>query len=162
MQTQRPVSAGAKSVVPGRRKPLRQAPQVADTRRGAAAVEFSFIMPVLVLVLAGAADFCRFGHTAVAINNAARAGVAFGCMHPCDSNSAANWIAKCEQAVRDELSSSGSFDMSRLQIQVSLPTSGTDRRCTVEVVYPFRTVVAWLFVPQEMSVRRSAALPMLR
>lgn len=131
-------------------------------RRGAAAVEFSFIMPVLVLVLAGAADFCRFGHTAVAINNAARAGVAFGCMHPCDTLSSTQWLAKVEQAVRDELSSSGSFDVSRLQIHATLPTSGSDRRCSVEVVYPFRTVVAWLFLPAEMSVRRSATLPMLR
>lgn len=131
-------------------------------RHGAAAVEFSFIMPVLVMVLAGAADFCRFGHTAVAVNNAARAGVAFGCMHPCDSYSSAQWIAKVEQAVRDELSSSGSFDLSRLQIIASLPTTGTDRRCSVEVVYPFRTVVGWLFLPQEMPVRRGAALPMLR
>jgi len=131
-------------------------------RRGAAAVEFSFIMPVLVLVLAGAADFCRFGHTAVAVNNAARAGVAFGCMHPCDTLSSSQWLAKVEQAVRDELSSSGGFDVSRLQINATLPTSGSDRRCSVEVNYPFRTVVAWLFVPSEMSVRRSATLPMLR
>jgi hypothetical protein len=67
-----------------------------------------------------------------------------------------------EQAVRDELSSSGGFDVSRLQINATLPTSGSDRRCSVEVNYPFRTVVAWLFVPSEMSVRRSATLPMLR
>jgi len=137
-------------------------PPAAHPRRGAAAVEFSFIMPVLVLVLAGAADFCRFGHTAVAINNAARAGVAFGCMHPCDSLSSAQWLAKVEEAVRDEPSSSGSFHLPRLQIHASLPTTGSDRRCSVEVIYPFRTVVAWLFLPSEMAVKRSATLPMLR
>ena len=50
-------------------------------RRGAAAVEFAVILPLLVTIVLGCVDFGRFAYNYIALTNAARAGAAFGCMN---------------------------------------------------------------------------------
>lgn len=47
-------------------------------RRGQSAVELAFALPVLALMLLGAADFGRVFFFGIAVNNAARAGAQYG------------------------------------------------------------------------------------
>jgi len=53
-------------------------------RRGASAVEFAFIAPVMVLLLAGLADIGAAMHQAIRLENAARAGAQFAMSFPTD------------------------------------------------------------------------------
>jgi Flp pilus assembly protein TadG len=43
-------------------------------RKGASAAELALLLPMLLLMLVGAVDFCRFFHTYTTITNAARNG----------------------------------------------------------------------------------------
>ena len=60
-------------------------------RRGATAVEFALVLPVMVTLLLGTVDFGRFAYTQIAVTNAARAGAAFGSMNPYSSATQTNW-----------------------------------------------------------------------
>jgi len=56
--------------------------------RGQSLVEFALVVPILLLIFAGAADLGRIFYTYVAIENAAKEGVLYGARYPlCDSAS---------------------------------------------------------------------------
>ncbi|MFM7868443.1 MAG: TadE family protein, partial [Planctomycetaceae bacterium] len=67
-----------------------------NDRRAAAALEFAIVLPILVVMLAGTADFGRFAATSVAVCNASRAGAGYGCMHPWDSYTAQSFMTTCK------------------------------------------------------------------
>src|SRR5689334_23331168 len=54
------------------------APIVGCDERGAAIVEFAVALPLMIVVLIGIIDFARVSYTAMAVSNAARAGVLYG------------------------------------------------------------------------------------
>ncbi len=60
----------------------RVALRVASRVSGQSLVEFSLLLPVLLLLLVVAVDFGRLFATYVAVNNAAREAVAFASIHP--------------------------------------------------------------------------------
>jgi len=55
---------------------------MARSERGASAVEFAIILPVLFLVIAGIVDFGRFFFTKIQVTNAAREGVRMAVVMP--------------------------------------------------------------------------------
>src|SRR5215207_1881996 len=59
-----------------------------DRTRGQSLVEFALVIPILLMIFAGAADLGRIFYTYVAIENAAKEGVLYGSRYPlCDTAS---------------------------------------------------------------------------
>jgi Flp pilus assembly protein TadG len=132
-------------------------------RRGAAAVEFALVLPVLVTILIGATDFGRCYYSAIAVTNAARAGAAYGCMNPYDSSNSGNWQAGITQAVSDELSQSAAFDTSQLTVNINTVTESSGlTQISVQVTYPFTTVVSWPSIPSSFNLSQTVVLRGIR
>ena len=74
-------------------------PAADSTRSGLAAMEFAAVLPILMAVLAGTADYCRFASTAMTVANAARCGAGYGCMHPYDTFTQEVFLRDCRQVV---------------------------------------------------------------
>lgn len=112
-------------------------------RQGAAALELAIAMPLIVTLLLGCVDFGRFGHTYIAVTNAARAGADFASMNPVPSSGASTWTAGVKEAVADELGSS--FDASKIAVPAPVTTVDANgfKRVRVQVNYPFQTLVPW-------------------
>jgi len=137
-------------------------PAADSTRSGLAAMEFAAVLPILMAVLAGTADYCRFASTAMTVANAARCGAGYGCMHPYDTFTQEVFLRDCRQVVVNELSTTPGFDVSKATITIERQGVAPDDRSVVTVSYPFRTVIHWAFLPRETTIVRKAALPMVR
>ena len=68
------------------------------SRAGATAVELGLVLPVMALLVVGAADFARLFYTAIEVANAARAGVQFGTQ----SNGATGNLDGMKKAATDD------------------------------------------------------------
>src|SRR5262245_39545107 len=78
----------------------------ARKRRGAAAVEFMAILPVLTTLLLAGIDFGRFGYRYLQVQNAAMAAANYGAMNPYDVTSASErsiWVAQIKTRAQDEM-----------------------------------------------------------
>lgn len=142
----------------------RRTPRLSETdRRGGAAVEFAVVLPLLTLLLLGAADFGRFAHSWNAVTNAARAGAAFAGTTPYTTASRPAWENGIRQAVRGDLEQLRGFDPNRLRVTIT-PATGTDgrRRVAVRVEYPFDSLVNWAMLPASFSMRQTAVFPVIR
>jgi Flp pilus assembly protein TadG len=132
-------------------------------RRGAAAVEFVIVLPLLMILLLGGADFGRCFHSAIAIANAARAGAEYGAMHPFDAAAQTGWQAGVQEAAINELSDSPLFDLSQLSVVANSVTEADgSRRVEVQVTYPFRTVFTWLYTPSSLTLQQTAVMRTIR
>jgi len=136
-----------------------------ETRRriGAAAVEFAIVLPVLVTILLGATDFGRVSYYSIAVTNAARCGAEFASMNPYNSSTQAAWTAGITRAVTDELSQSTAFDNSKVVVVVtSVTESGGLRRTSVQVTYPFTTVISWSAIPSTVTLQKTVVMRGIR
>lgn len=132
------------------------------SRRGASAIEFAIVLPVMVAVLAGTADYGRFAATSIAVCNASRAGAGYGCIHPWDDYTSAAFMTNCRSKVEEEFSAVPGFNPQHLQVQISSEGTWPHNRVRVAVSYPFETVVNWGFIPSTVPVSRTTVLPMVR
>lgn len=133
-----------------------------NIRRGVSAVEFVIVLPVMVMILAGTGDYCRFAATSIAVCNAARSGAGHGCIHPYDSYTEAALMQQCKARVAEEFSEISGFDPSLLTVSLAREGAAPADRFKVTVAYPFRTVIQWGFLPSSIPVQRTAVLPMIR
>ncbi len=131
-------------------------------RRGASAIEFAIVLPVMTAVLAGTADYGRFAATSVAVCNASRAGAGFGCIHPWDDYTSASFMTTCRAKVEEEFSAVPGFNPQLLNIQISSEDTWPHNRVRVVVSYPFQTVINWGFLPSSVPISRTTVLPMIR
>lgn len=135
--------------------------QTRASRPGVAAVEFAIILPLLITILLGATDFGRFSHSTIGIANAARCGAGTASMNPYSAKDA--WTAKVTQAVKNELSQSTAFDDSKLIVTTTnIAESGGLRRVSVQVTYPFETIIQWPFLPSTFNLRHTVVMRGLR
>lgn len=132
-----------------------------SARRGAAAIEFAVILPVLILIVLGCVDFGRFAYSYIAVSNAARAGAGYGCVHPFTDGTKPTWEANIRQAAADEMQLIADFDPNQVQI-TSSPQSVGDWWVTVDVAYSFHMIVNWPALPNEMTLRRTVTMPGIR
>jgi len=139
-----------------------QSPSGNAARSGVASLEFAAVLPVLIVIMAGTADYCRFSSTAVAVANAARCGAGYGCMHPYDEYTKTAFDTACQQVVINEFSGSTGFDVTQLKVTILKKGTAPDDRIEVTASYPFRTVINWAFLPRSSTITRTAALPMIR
>lgn len=132
-------------------------------RHGVAAIEFAIVLPLLITILLGTTDFGRFSHSTIAIANAARSGAAYASMNPYDSSTQTAWTAGVTQAVKDELSQSSVFDTSKLTITVTNTVeSGGLRRVSVQVTYPFKTIINWSLLPSSFNLQQTVVMRGIR
>lgn len=122
-------------------------------KRGAIAVEYALVLPVLIPLFVACVDFGRFAHSYIAVTNAARAGAGFASFHPFSPIGQDVWEEEIREAVRTELR--GAFDEEELaKVEVPPPTLTTDldgmTRVRVAVSYPFDTLIDWPFVPESI------------
>jgi Flp pilus assembly protein TadG len=104
---------------------------------------------MLVTIALLCVDFGRFAHSYIAVTNAARAGAGYASIHPVTAASKPAWDAAIRQTVQDELTANGWFDAAQLTVPPSLSVDEGNgyHRVTVEVSYPFQTLINWPFLP---------------
>ncbi|WP_123918124.1 TadE/TadG family type IV pilus assembly protein [Georgenia muralis] len=102
--------------------------------KGAAAVEFALLVPVLVALLLGIVEFGRAYNVQSTISGAAREGVREYALH--------NDASAAEDAVRFF---AASLDQGALTVTAnpSCPPAGGDARTTVTVTYDFDFITGW-------------------
>ena len=74
-------------------------PPARRSDRGSALVELAVCLPLLVLMMVGAADFARVFYTSIELNNAARAGAQYGASNLARSGSTSGMQAAATGAV---------------------------------------------------------------
>jgi Flp pilus assembly protein TadG len=132
-------------------------------RRGAATIELAIVLPLLITVLLGATDFGRVSYSSIAIVNAARSGAEYGSMNPYSSSTSTSWQTGVTQAVTNELSQSTVFDINKLTVTASSVTDSSGfPLVTVQVTYPFKTIVNWTFIPSSFNVQKSVVMRGIR
>ena len=125
--------------------PPARASQRRQKSRGQSMVEFAILLPVLVLILAVAADFGRAFTAYIAISSGAREGAAYGMQ---SSQKAAD-IAGIQAAVRADIGSGGSIWGTN--VGISVPAGTTDaqgyQQVAVTVTYSFTPIIPWPALP---------------
>jgi Flp pilus assembly protein TadG len=145
------------------RRPLVATPQQQQRRKAAAAIEFVFVLPILITMLLGATDFGRVSHSTIAIANAARCGAEYASMNPYDSSTQNVWTQNVTNAVTDELSQSTAFDLSKVIVTVTtVSESGGLRRVSVQVTYPFQTIINWSMLPSSFNMQQTVVMRVIR
>lgn len=134
-------------------------------RKGAVLVELAIALPVLLAVLGGTLDLCRFGYYFIALGHAVGSGARYATNHPFSSTTQAWWQEKVIQVVTDEMSGVSNFNPS--DFAMPAPTYSAAYSQNVKVVrleasYTFRTVVSWPLLPNVMIARRVLLVPIVR
>ncbi|WP_247046478.1 TadE/TadG family type IV pilus assembly protein [Arthrobacter rhizosphaerae] len=106
-----------------------------DSERGAAAVEFALVAPILVMLLLGIMEFGRAYNAQVSLTNAAREGVRVMAV----SNNQASARTAAKNAV---VSLNPTLADSNIAFRSTDGTSGctADRQMTVTITYSLRTL----------------------
>lgn len=133
-----------------------------DRRQGAVAVEFAIILPLLMTIVLACVDFGRFAHTYIAVTNAARAGAGFASFHPFTATTRQLWDDRTRETVETEMGSA--FDANKIDVPspvVSVDADGFER-VRVKVSYPFATLAAWPFLPNDLILTRAVEMRFVR
>ena len=129
-------------------------------RSGAALIELSLVLFLMVTVVFGCVDFGRFASTHIAVTNAARVGANFGRSNPFTIATEDLWRSQIYSAVRDEMSGIAGYDEEDLEIsEATLITVDDLSRVRVQVTYPFEPVVPWVVIPARIEITRVSEMP---
>jgi Flp pilus assembly protein TadG len=132
-------------------------------RRATAATELALVLPLLLTLILGCVDFGRIAYTYCAVSNASREGAEYGATHNFTAYTRATWQTRLQQAVTAEMSAVPGFDASQLQVNVSTTSDAYGLfRVTVEVEYPFTTVVPWPGTSQNVLLWCSTSMREIR
>ena len=133
-----------------------------NSRRGAAAVEFAIILPILIPIVLGCVDFGRFAHSYITVTNAARAGAGFASFNPFTTVTRPAWEARIRKVVQDEMGAR--FDPAQIDIPSPVVTNegGGMRRVRVTVSYPFQPIVNLPFVPPDFTLSHEVEMRFVR
>lgn len=131
----------------------------AGERGGVAALELALMLPLLILLLLGACDFGRFAHTQVAVASAARAGAEVACHNRPTPATRAQWEAEIRAAVREELAALSGFRPADVAVTIATAAeAGGNQRASIQVRYPFRTLVSWVGIPAQLTFRETVVV----
>lgn len=134
-----------------------------DADEGQSLVELALLLPLLVLIMAGALDLARVYDAYVSITNASREGARYGAVNPIDNSGITN-------AVNRELTNTG---ISGVNVNVACYTySGTaypdcasaksGDRITVSVNYSFRFVTLLILGLSTTNMSDSTTMPVVQ
>jgi len=132
-------------------------------RRGATALEFAVILPVLMTLVLGCVDFGRFAHSYIVVTNAARVGASYATVNPYTPETYTLWQNSIQQAVTQEMMGLSEFDPQALTVQTTvIPGSGPNWSAQVEVTYPFQTLIAWPGIPSSLNLNQTVLMQTIR
>jgi Flp pilus assembly protein TadG len=121
------------------------------SERGAAAVEFALVVPVLLLLLLGIIEFGRAYNTQISLTHAARETARYMVIYDNGTNSATTWTA-ASSAGRNAAPSLKGADMTFSAVPANC-TAGTT--LAVSVSYPLKTVTG---IAKDMTLTGKAAM----
>lgn len=140
-----------------KRCPLRRA------SHGLAAVETAIVLPLVLLLTFATIDFGRIVYAYVAVSNAAYAGAEYGSMHQFTSYTQASWQAQIQTAIQNEMQNLSGFTAANLQSSSSTTTDSDGLfQVTVNVSYPFSTIVNWPGVPHQIQLTHQVVMRQIR
>lgn len=122
------------------------------TRRGQALAELAIVLPVLIILVMGAADFGRVYYHFMAVESAAAAGAQYGCV---SASKAADTNGISQAAMRQVQDITN-----RSQVVVS--SAVTNNILTVNVQARFVTLFHWPIMPTNTVVSRFAQMRLLK
>jgi len=135
--------------------PRRRVRRTHAKRRGAAAVEFALVLPLLMLFAIGSIDFGRIPHFHQVVSNAARTGAETGATQQFTSFTRSSWEAGIKAAVETEMQNLPDFEASKLTCQLTTTTNADGlARIVVEVSYPFETLIRWPGMPHQVQLHK--------
>lgn len=121
--------------------------------RGQSIVEFAILLPLMVLILALAADFGRAFTAYIAISSAAREGAAYAMM----STTNANDTPKVKAAALADASSIWGKAPTVNNPVISKDAQGYDR-VSVTVTYNFDTIISIPPIPKSVALNRTVSM----
>jgi Flp pilus assembly protein TadG len=108
----------------------------------------ALVCPLVLLFAFATTDFGRVMAAYLVVCNAARVGADYGSTNGYTSYTQASWQAAIRQAVNQEMQGLLGYQASQLQLSITAtPDPDGLYHVTVEVSYPFTTVVNWPGVP---------------
>ena len=131
-------------------------------RRGAVALEFAVVLPMMILVLVGILELGRVGAMGVRLAQAARVGAEYGALHPPDEFTQADWARQCELRTREVLLNQPGIDSNSLQVTCTYTKASPLSRSQVQVRHPFPLFVGWDSYAGNLFLQRTAVLPVIR
>ena len=143
----------------------RRAPSLrrASARRATAATELALILPLLMTLVLGCVDFGRITYIYLAVSNASRTGAEYGATHNFTAYTRATWQSRLQQACVAEMSAVPRFDSSQLNVSIATTADAYGLfRVTVDVEYPFTTIVSWPGIPHEVLLWRRTSMREIR
>lgn len=136
----------------GRRMPIFGALR---NRDGAAAVQFAFVLPVLVVMILGIIDMGRLGMTISTMRNAAIESARFASMHGAESPTPAT-EASITDFAKDRAVGVPSADVA---VAVTwLPDNKSGSQVKVQLSYDFEMFVSWLTPLPSIQLAKSSAM----
>jgi Flp pilus assembly protein TadG len=132
-------------------------------RRGAAAVEFAMVLPVLLVLALGCVDLGRALGLYIAVSNSARVGAEYGAAHRFTAYTRPFWETQVRQQSTTELQSANGFDGSKMLLTLAT-TSMSDGtiQVSVTVAYPFQMMTTWPGLPDQFNLQRQVTYRQFR
>jgi len=127
--------------------------------RGAAALEFAVVLPLISAFAFGCIDLGRSVVTSSVVGRAARAGAEAGAMTKATNLSESSWRQNINDAITAELSNMFNFDSTKAVTNITRNLDGDGLQVTtVEVKYTCDTVVNWLIGADDLLITRSITM----
>lgn len=119
--------------------------RTAKGERGAAAVEFALILPVLLLLVLGIIEFGRIYNIQISLSGAAREGARYMAIHHSETNAATN-------ARNSAVAAAPSVPLTAGSITISNATCATGTQVSVTVPYTVTLISGYLgFAPINLT-----------
>jgi Flp pilus assembly protein TadG len=135
---------------------------VVSSEAGSSLVEVAILLPMLLLVLAGAADFGRAYYLAIEVEGAAHAGAVYGAQNVTDTTGMQN-AAKLNSPDVSGLIATGSWGCECSDGTASSASCSITPTCSVNVVYfakvtttaTYHPIVPWKGISSSMTITGS-------
>jgi Flp pilus assembly protein TadG len=128
-------------------------------RRGAAAMEFAIVLPLLLTLAFASVEIGRALAIYMIVSDAARAGAVYGATHGYTTYTYSTWENQVIQEVQNDVQGNSSFNSNNLSVTVTTTaeTGGYDLT-TVTASYRFDTITEWSTLPQQFTISHTVAM----
>jgi uncharacterized protein (UPF0333 family) len=126
----------------------------AKLRRGAALMEFSISIPVMLLLSIAVFDFAKTSYFRFVVADAAGAASRYAAFNPVTTTSLSSWTTELESAARNSVQGSPWISQNDLVIKSPIieQISSVEKRITVRVEYVYHLKLWWPGLPSQASV----------
>ncbi|MFQ5858046.1 MAG: TadE/TadG family type IV pilus assembly protein [Anaerolineae bacterium] len=130
--------------------PARRQLDKVSQQEGQSLAELALLLPLLLLVMAGALDLGRAFHAHTTVVNAAREGARYGIFQPADSS-----------GIRDQVeqeAEGSSIDLSQSTVVIEMDEISPGSPIKVTVIYQFQPITGLIFGGQSIPIRGSVSM----